>query len=333
MSYFNTDIPELSGFDTGLCLSNLSILEQRQNRLQESLLAILSELADAILSDSGEDTDTVDSILLSLLSRTESELSAESVPIDVSPVNREDLRRLTAQMGITARMTLYTMLEKRRNASEKIPPSPVLPTARGRIAYMPSAFADKAYLVLSPLVFSPRAGATAGFVDACEEVASGLCQYCILPIENSQSGKLTAFTRLILRYRLRIVAVCDLEDGAAEGQVTRFALLTSAHLQPAFPPLPEQKADTLLEIIHLTGPSTLCEMLVAAQFCGLQPLHISTVPLSETDFSDGSEVSTTAIDCVFDAKGADLATFRRYLSLEAPESFCAGLYAIHNPTV
>ena len=63
MALFNTDIPELSGFDTGLCLSNLDILGARQNRVSESVLAVLSELADAILHDAGGDPDTVDSIL------------------------------------------------------------------------------------------------------------------------------------------------------------------------------------------------------------------------------------------------------------------------------
>ena len=69
MPYINTHVPELSGFDTGLCLSNLATLAKRHNTLQESLLAVLSELADASLADSGGDPDTVNSILLSLLFR------------------------------------------------------------------------------------------------------------------------------------------------------------------------------------------------------------------------------------------------------------------------
>ena len=59
MPYINTHVPELSGFDTGLCLNNLATLAKRHNTQQESLLAVLSELADAILADSGGDPDTV----------------------------------------------------------------------------------------------------------------------------------------------------------------------------------------------------------------------------------------------------------------------------------
>ena len=51
MLYLNTDIPELKGFDTGICLSNLDVLDRRQDAISESLLAVLSELADAIVRD------------------------------------------------------------------------------------------------------------------------------------------------------------------------------------------------------------------------------------------------------------------------------------------
>ena len=61
MPILNTNIPELSGFDTGLCLSNLDVLSLRQDRVNESVLAVLSELAEAIIHDAEGDPDTVDS--------------------------------------------------------------------------------------------------------------------------------------------------------------------------------------------------------------------------------------------------------------------------------
>ena len=77
MPFLNTDIPELSGFDTGLCLSNLDVLSLRQNRINESVLAILAELADALIHDAGEDPETVDSILLSLQSPPDMETDGD----------------------------------------------------------------------------------------------------------------------------------------------------------------------------------------------------------------------------------------------------------------
>lgn len=330
MPYINTHVPELTGFDTGLCLNNLATLAKRHNTLQESLLAVVSELADAILADSGGDPDTVNSILLSLLFR-DGEEETPTPTEGVAPVNREELLRMNPHTGLFARLALYAMLEERMVAAQVPTPlrPPSLPgTAKGRIAYMPSAFADKAYLILSARIQAPRANATAGFVDACEEVRSGLCEYCILPVENSQSGKLTAFSRLILRYRLRIAAVCDLEDGSAEGQVTRFALLKAATEElPSVSDLPDGST-ALLEILHTTGASTLSELLIAAEFCGLSPISIHTLPPSDTDMEGDDPLSPT-LDCVFSVNGGDLSSFFRYLFLEASEDFCAGLYSVH----
>lgn len=327
MPFLNTDIPELKGFDTGLCLSNLDILAVRQDRVSESVLAVLSELADAILHDAEGDPDTVGSILLSLQGIAEEGEVESTHPVfaAVAPVNREALARMSARSGLYARLLLYAMIEERMptEASPKPMPSPLPATVRGRIAYMPAAFADKAYLALSAVVDSPRAAATASFVDACEEVRSGLCEFCILPLENTHSGKLTAFTRLILRYNLQIQAVCDLENGAAEGQITRFALLRAAR-EGDFPAplrlLPEGEP-LYLELIHTGDSPSLTDLLSAAEFCGIRLCRVDTLPPFEEYGED-----TLPLSCVLDAAGGDLTTFRRFLSLEASEDTVMGLY-------
>ncbi len=331
MALFNTDIPELSGFDTGLCLSNLDILGARQDRVSESVLAVLSELADAILRDAAVDPDTVDSILLSLRSNPEGEgedAPPALSPADVAPVNTDFFRRMSARSGLLARLVLYAMIEERMPTPPPIAkPSPLTAAARGRIAYMPTAFADKAYLRLAAHVQNPRATATSGFVDACEEVHSGLCEYCILPLENTQSGKLTAFTRLILRYRLRIIAVCDLENAAAEGQVTRFALLKNASEEefPAPLTLPPAGEPLYLELMHTSDSLTLTDLLTAAEFCGLTLCRADTLP----GFDEvGGEADTPALSCVLNAAEGDLPVFRRFLSLEASEDIPLGLYGV-----
>lgn len=328
MPFLNTDIPELKGFDTGLCLSNLDILAVRQDRVSESVLAVLSELADAILHDAEGDPDTVDSILLSLQGiAEEGEEVAATHPVfaAVAPVNREALARMSARSGLYARLLLYAMIEERMptEVSPKPMTSPLPATVRGRIAYMPAAFADKAYLALSAVVDSPRAAATASFVDACEEVRSGLCEFCILPLENTHSGKLTAFTRLILRYNLQIQAVCDLENGAAEGQITRFALLRAAR-EGDFPTplrLPPEGEPLYLELIHTGDSPSLTDLLSAAEFCGIRLCRVDTLPPFEEYGED-----TLPLSCVLDAAGGDLTTFRRFLSLEASEDTVMGLY-------
>ena len=66
MSYLNTDVPELKGYDTGTVLGNLELQEGRLERMLEGTVGELSELSEAILRDASEDPDTVFSILLSL---------------------------------------------------------------------------------------------------------------------------------------------------------------------------------------------------------------------------------------------------------------------------
>ena len=332
MPFLNTDIPELTGFDTGLCLSNLEVLGARQDRVSESMLAILSELADAIIRDAGGDPDTVDSILLSLQSIPDGEGEDDKVPHlmleNIAPVNREAIARITARSGLYARLLLYAMIEERMptEASPKPMPSPLPATVRGRIAYMPAAFADKAYLRLAEGVKDPRAASTASFVDACEEVRSGLCEFCILPLENTHSGKLTAFTRLILRYNLRVKAVCDLENGTAEGQITRFALLSGAS-EGSFPaPLtpPSAEEPLYLELIHLGESPSLTDLLSAAEFCGVTVCQLDTLPRFDELDTDSDEPAP--VSCVFDVAGSDLAVFRRFLALEASDDLLIGLY-------
>ena len=323
MPRINTDIPELKGFDTGLCLSNLEHLGLRRDRVNESVLAMLSELCDAILRDAEGDPDTVDSILLSLQGTPEEESDPPFLS-RAAAVNREALSRMTAPEGLYDRLVLYAMMEERMPSVTDTPiPSPLPATVRGRIAYMPAAFADKAYLRLSTVVQSPRAAAAPSFVDACEEVRSGLCEFCILPLENTHSGKLTAFTRLILRYNLQIQAVCDLENGAAEGQITRFALLRAAR-EGDFPSplrIPPDGEPLYLELIHRGTSPSLTELLSAAEFCGIRLCRVDTLP----PFEEYSE-DTLPLSCVLDVAGGDLATFRRFLYLEASEDTVMGLY-------
>ena len=334
MPFLNTDIPELSGFDTGLCLSNLDVMSLRQNRVNESTLAVLAELTDALIHDSGGDPDTMDSILLSLQSPSDTEAEGDTLTerflASVAPINRDAILQMNAHSGLYARLLLYRMIEERmpsRKDSEDAR-SPLSASARGRVAYMPGSFADKAYLRLTTHLKGPRAAATASFVDACEEVHSGLCEYCILPLENTYSGRLAAFTRLILRYRLQVVAVCDLENSAADGQATRFALLCEAD-EESFPAIPadwDQNEPLYLELIHLTDSPSLTDLLIAAEFCGLTLSRVDTLPPFDELEAITEEMPPAALSCVLRAEQGDLATFRRFLTLEAPEDIPTGLY-------
>lgn len=322
MAQLNTHIPDLEDSDTVICLGNLEILNERQGCLYESYLAILTELADSILRDAAYDPDTVDTFLLSLQERSE---EGESCPPDTAPVNRTAISTLTSAGSLPARLWLYRLL------GERIPPRTLSPSApplskdaKGRIAYMTGAFSDEAYARLSTCVPDARAAVFHSFPDACEEVREGQCEYAILPIENTQSGKLTVFSDLAIRYRLHLLAVCDLENHAVPGQVTRFALVRRATEEVILPPPTQSVAPFYWELVHTTDTPPLHDLLAAAAHCGMTLHRVDTLP--PAGGIDADEAETLQIACVFDATDGDCDTFRRYLSLEAPETLFLGYY-------
>ncbi len=333
MAYLNTDIPELSGSDTAICLDNLELLGFRLNRITESMLATLSELADAILRDAAGDPDTVDSILLSLQGTAEEWLDTDDrrgrqLREEIAAVNRDIIARTFASTGIYMRLILYRFIEERLPARRAVADTTATgpDAARGRIAYMSGALADKAYLRLSTCVPSARAADFHSFVEACEEVRGGLCEYGILPLENNQTGTLTAFSCLIIRYGLCIIAVTDV-DNISMGQTTRFALVRKATEEEA-EPTPVGAAPHQLELLHLTDTPSLPELLGAAAFCGLKVSRVDTLPRTEElELLPDTAADTPAVLCVFElGERADLATFRRFLSQETPDDLFMGLY-------
>ncbi len=225
MPYMNTDVPELGGFDTGLVLENLELIFGRQEPWLEATVVQLSELADAILRDAGNDPDTLYSILLSLQGYASEEMGATRNPD--SPY----VRGMEQSLGIYQHLLLYHFLCLKRG---DLPPlsghtqRELLPSSKGRIAYMKSAPAAKAYIRFAQGLLHCREVAFHSFVDACEEVAGGLCEYCILPLRTSTEGQLMSFYRLIIKYRLQIVATCDVEHRVGGHTViTTFGLLRS----------------------------------------------------------------------------------------------------------
>jgi len=339
LGHMNTDVPELYGYDTGICLANVDEMTVRLHRVSESLLAMLSELADAILTDAEGDSDTVSSILLSLLGERETPSPTDDRLCElVSAANRDLMGRFTTHMGLYERLALYRLIEERRQAAANSDGSytqepTVSPAAAGRIAYMPSAFADKAYLRFADHIQNCRAATHAGFADACEEVRGELCEYCILPLESAADGKLLTFTSLILHYGLRIVAVCDLASGIDADHVTRFALLRLASDEwlttPSLPPLGEG-GQISIELLHVTSSAPLSELLIAADFCRMTLCRADTLPRDARtglDFQDVTDGNTPPVCVVLRADAhSDLATFLRYLSLDAADDRLMGIY-------
>lgn len=347
MSFLPTEVPELRDYDSGTVLSNLSRLSGRQVRLGEAVLSQLWELAGAIRQDAGGDPDTLRSILLSL--QDEGEEKSQRLWADVLPEYRPYLCR-TELGGLYQRLTLYGFLDEQEPAGMLTfqPLHEVTATVRGRIAYMTGSLADKAFLQFAAMLPGARAIDARSFVDACEEVFNGLCQFCILPLESAEEGRLAAFSRLIIRYGLQTVAVSDVAQRSPAGQrSTRFALLCAGGGDVRFQVSPELPEPRFLELVHTarTSPS-VADVLTVASFCEMSLVRADTLStadavtlsLGRETQSDGFSADAADLPLpvilLFDRRtgaaerpnAAALSIFLRWLSLEAGDDMATGCY-------
>lgn len=340
MSHLNTDVPELKGFDTGTVLGNLERQEKRLERMLEATVGELSELAESILRDASEDPDTVFSILLSLRGQPREEGGVTLKSRDLLIENISMLANMTRHLGLYERLVLYGFIVERvpklpffAERSDDVPVA-----AKGRVAYMAGALADKAYIRFAEHIPQCRAAAFHSFVDACEEVWGGLCEYCILPLESTAEGKLLGFSRLIIKYRLQVIAVCDIKDAGDE--TMRFALLRTAGedwMAYDSPLATEKHPVAYLELLHASNLPSYGEITAAAEFFGLSPVRIDTLPQQDiyalhSDFvfqnTLPAETPPPLITTVWQVSGLNLSAFLCYLALEASEDPVLGLYPL-----
>lgn len=283
--------------------ANLQETAARLGLIDEQDRAHLRELA----SELTKDTSGPRELIASLPDLLPAALFDSAHPAERA---RNTARRVTLCREIAAQIT----------PDGKLPPEWFLTEPDGetqepeRIAYQRSSYADTAYFRFAPYLSDPRAVYTHSFPAACEEVYNGLCEYCILPLENSSEGPLSSFTRLIDRFGLRIAATADVTatDGS---RTTRFALLHRGSL----PLLEAGNATRYLEIsVRLDGTHTLSELMLAAELCGLSLLHVNT----RTD-PDGSDVY---VHPVLRAPDDRLALFLLYLATDPCQYETVGLY-------
>ncbi len=98
-----------------------------------------------------------------------------------------------------------------------------LPGTHGHIAYMRNERGDAAFSRLSKARRGAKAHYASSFSAACESVWENASEFCIIPIENSASGRLYSFYAMLDRYELKI---CDtvLIEGEDGSDGTLFAL-------------------------------------------------------------------------------------------------------------
>ena len=102
--------------------------------------------------------------------------------------------------------------------------SVISPGSHGKIATLKNRYSESAFSLLSKTVIRPKAINVQTFTEACESVTDNRCQFCILPTETSDGGRLFGFYSLLDKYDLKIYAVCSVESEENDGSV-RYALV------------------------------------------------------------------------------------------------------------
>ena len=319
MGLIYSDIPELEGSNTEIVLANLSELELALESVTEERLAHLIELAGAIIADGG-DVDIVKSIILSIKSNGRADagsiISENRHVADVIFSHLSTIERLTVFKEVFGLLRDENPEMLSRLWQEES--FPVADNAVERIAYLKNSYNDAAFMQFSALFDSPRAAYFNSVIDVCESVYNGESQYCILPVETSEDGKLLSFYELIFKYSFKIVSVYDLQG---DNGYTRYALLSRC-FDADFAHMRAKSRNKYFEFFISSNDNTMLEeILCAADFSSLKLRRIDTL-----NIHNENNEKETYICPVFRADGADMTTFLSFLAIDCPDFIPIGIY-------
>ena len=312
METFHAYLPE------DIILSNLGETSMRYAHILEQELAHLADLAKELIDPPTD--PTIESSALPDFHLPN--ISADSA--DVLPQNRTILARLQRIHEIEKQTILCNEIQKVLrehgmdfSASYFAEDETESTDQHPRIVYQKNNYTDTAFLQFASLFASPHAVYSQSFLSACEDVYNGICEYCILPLENTSEGRLIGFIKLIDKFSLRINAICNVS--AANGErSTQFALLSKRISME-----PTNSSERFLEIVFRPSDDfTVCNLLLAAQLCNLSLYRMDSLPDSECENGYLFHITMQA------SKESNLSTFLLYLFMEIPQHRLVGFYQL-----
>lgn len=235
---------------------NLAVFKERAEISGEQIELTLSQIAALICEESsGEE-------LSGILARYSDALGECT-----------GAQRLTLCREIVARKKGSPELRRLLSIGDS---SAALAGTHGKITFPKNKYNDAAFERFSQRINGAKAIYSASINAACEAVADGSCEFCILPVENSLEGKLFSFYALLDRYELKICAACDLE--AEEDSHIRYALVCRGYREPSERTV--KSAPYLLDLLLLdSGEELLCELLEVARLCKAELISVDTRPV------------------------------------------------------
>ncbi|MBQ7338605.1 MAG: hypothetical protein IJW40_09175 [Clostridia bacterium] len=290
-----------------------------------------AQRTDVFAEDFGETHHTDMGDLHSLF--LERRMENGDLPFSPLAEHRGSISMLYRTLGTAERLAFCRTLSGQPAIPQTIPSlvqelfghtEPVDLEAAGKVAYQRNIFADEAFLHFSPHIQAPKAAYFGSFAGVCEQVYNGLCEYCILPLENSQDGKLLRFYGLIQKYELKIVLTCDV-TASDKRHLTTFGLCKRS-LQIPMPLLYGIRRNACFEFIFWQDSDDypgLGDVLAAAQACSLRLIRADCLPRSDDEIMVGAGYP---FNISLDIENGDLRTFLLFLALDAPFCLPLGIY-------
>lgn len=197
-----------------LC-NNIEIFSERKALAKKQRVLALSQWINALLSETEYDpTQLYDQYC--------------------SSFSEKDLLSAEDRATICATMAKKPSLQKKLVANSPLEVGETAASgSHGRIALVRNRYNEEAFSLFERSVQGAKPEFFSSFSDVCEEVFDNLCEFCILPVENTGDGRLFGFYSMIDRYELKICAVCELETENAS-ETIRYALV-GKHLPRRIP--------------------------------------------------------------------------------------------------
>ena len=243
-----------------------------------------------------------------------------------APENAGELRSLYSTISLAERLIIFRRITSRLYSNKKAylkslfgVSSPSEDRA-DKIAYLKNSYNDAAYIAFADHLDSPKSYYAQSVSEICEAVNGGHCEFCILPIETSNEGKLLSFYRSIIKWGLKINLVYDMQSRSGD-EYTRYALLSRDVYSGIKASNARNKEQYFDFLVTAKDGLSISEITMAAELCSLDVASIDTIKAtSERGKPEGYFCLSLKI-----YKG-DFNTFLSYLAVDCPDFIPLGIY-------
>lgn len=284
--------------DLSVIAANLS---QADRLLFDSWMLRKSHLADlAYVMHSRMEKDAESEESEELLTSLYGEFTELTKDAEESPASRE----LSGILSLLTRVEVCKALAAKKGGMD----IPLWQNPQPLIAYFHNPFAGRILHSVTHALGGGEAITAEDYTDACEGVADGRYDLCLLPVESARDGVMHRFVQMIARYDLFTVLTCRLE--ISEEEYIRFALLAATpYVLPHGDSEPEY-----LQIKVVTGEEQLWELMFVAHQLGAR--------LENCRPQSGE----AAYQLTLQVEGADRTALQYYLDMGWSRSTVTGYY-------